>query len=59
MRASGSGSGSNTSTAARVAAEARTSVAWPPRRPVSARIAAAPASPSSGVSIQTRPPAQS
>ena len=44
-RISGSASGWNTSTAARIASDARTSVAWPPSGFSAARIAAAPASP--------------
>ena len=51
--------GSNTSTDARVAAEARMSVAWPPVRAAARRMVAAPALADGGSAIQIRPPAQS
>src|SRR4051794_41860362 len=46
--------GSNTATAARTAAGARMSVAWPPVAAAARRIAAAPAAAGGGKGIQTR-----
>ena len=51
--------GWNTAAAARIAAGARISVAWPPQAATAARTMAAPASSNGGSAAQMRPPAQS